>query len=120
MKRIVMFAICAAITAPALSSPRYLECTGAGDSASWKLAVAVSEDQQIVTSRWNEAELWTRSEALFSPTLLQWRSTIGNFQKEIVIINRTTLAIAIVEQLGSKVTTKTGKCIVAAIPKQAF
>lgn len=121
MKKIVTAIALTAVSAPAAASPVYLTCSipreGAADTV---MALAVSEDQQIVTYHLNDAELFIRADALFSPSQVRWRNASVRDWTVIYLLDRTTLKIAAVEQLGNKITTQVGTCSLSSAPKRAF
>lgn len=108
------------LATPAVAAPKYLTCSGVRDSLTWKLDLAVSEDQQIVTHHMNEAASFVRSEAFFTPTLVRWMNSPARGWINIFMVNRVTLEMAIVEQVGERTSTYNGTCKVAVPPKQAF
>lgn len=107
------------IATPAFASPKYLTCAETKTGGGWKLSIAISEEQQFVTFLMNNAEIFVRTEALFSSTQIRWRSSPTRGWVSIFIIDRVNLNITMIEQVGEKITTTKGTCTVDPIPKQA-
>lgn len=119
--RLVLLLFGLMISTSAFASPKYLNCSGEkGGGGAWKLNVAISEDHQFVTYQLNDAANFFRVDALFSSTQVRWRTPPARDWTAIFIIERSTLQIAMVEQLGDSITTSKGACTLAPTAKSAI
>jgi hypothetical protein len=118
MRRLIALAVLLA-AAPALASPKYLTCSETKAGGGWKLSLAVSEEQQIVTYKFEEGLAISRVEALFSPNQVHWRNYQSAGIGRTFFLNRINLELAIIDHVGQNVTTTKGTCIIDTTPKQA-
>jgi hypothetical protein len=118
MNRLIALAALLVAT-PAFAAPKYLTCTETKAGGGWKLSIAVSEDQQVVTYKFEEGLAIVKSDALFSAGNIQWRNYQSAGIGMTFMLNRVSLAMGIIEHVGQNVKTTYGTCIVDPIPKQA-